>query len=763
MQTLFDFTVPSNYTLNNAAISGAIATLLRNLPSSTKTKTSDFGTPGDYTFNAGKISLAGGLAGLVLTSNPSQSFSQNYAAGTGFTFNASNTEFASSVMRQKDNRGALTFYADYTSSINANVGGGSLTGTSVGGAAVSGGKLDLTGVTNKYVTYVGAGNAAFTQTGCIRVKVTPGYSGTPGTSKSFITLETGVGTNANLVAIAHLQGSGQINILVFNSSSTSIINVNLGIWVPVSGTTYEFELNVDITTGATRLFIDGTQFGTTQAATGTRTAADIIIAGSSGDEARTSDFKLDELTIYSAVQHTTTYSAPTAAITIYNADSISLPLFTYPGPGSLQAFTGATVTDTNAPGYTANGKYWNGSAWVTSNGTFAQSSTAAQIVANLATLPASNTLQIVVITVTSNTQMSTSLFTANYTGQLYDQTNPTIDLTVQAINDTLPLNSIDSVADTEVVSGSDAIQYAVSTDQGVSFQYWNGSAWAASTNYATSNPLATLNAHLATLNLVSQKFLVRIYIHSANGTTTPTVDNVIVSYRELLYRTDGGSITSNSGFTAQTITAFISSFTATGLDSVKFAFIVNSTRMYWTGSAWASSDGTIAQTNTLATIQANMGTLLAVNSTVKVYMLLISGDGTTTPSATSMTATYNFGDIEGAGPATCDVFGFLRDMNGNTVSGAVITFTLVPLIKNGYVEATSHVIIPGACTATTDSNGYFEKTLVRSSAYEGTNFEYHVSIVKGTVTESAADANKTPLKIVVPDAASADLTALLTA
>jgi hypothetical protein len=89
-------------------------------------------------------------------------------------------EFVGGKAQQKDQRPAdATFGANYNSNINGNWGDGVLIGTPVGGASVLGGKLDLAHNDVRYVDYDADLNADSQQTGCIRFKVTPNYTGGP--------------------------------------------------------------------------------------------------------------------------------------------------------------------------------------------------------------------------------------------------------------------------------------------------------------------------------------------------------------------------------------------------------------------------------------------------------------------------------------------------------------------------------------------------------------------------------------------------------
>ncbi len=202
---------------------------------------------------------------------------------------------------------SLTFYANYASGLDADLYGGVATGTAYGGAAVAAGKLDLAHTDVRYVTYDADLNADSQQVGCIRFYVTPNYSGTPSGNRNFVVVHKAEGDADNLILIRHTT-AGNMALYIYDSSGTPIMSVDLAAWSPTAAQEYEIELNWDVTTGATRLFIDGTQLGSTQTATGTRDANIAIFRlGTNVGKTDESNFALDNVTVFSAVQHTTDY------------------------------------------------------------------------------------------------------------------------------------------------------------------------------------------------------------------------------------------------------------------------------------------------------------------------------------------------------------------------------------------------------------------------------------------------------------------------
>jgi hypothetical protein len=213
----------------------------------------------------------------------------------------------------------VKFMASFASSINADYGlGSTLVSTTAGSVAITNGKLVLGAGTGNYVRYSAQGNADFTQAGAIKFKLTPNYSGIPANSVVFVQVGN-VGSLSNFVGIIHGISTGNLIIRVYDSVNP-IFDVSLGVWSPTAGTEYEFEFNMDITAGASQLFIDGILKGSLQTATGTRTAAQTIQIGDyivNSGIGNISNFSIRDLIIYNTVQHTAAYTPGYSTESIY--------------------------------------------------------------------------------------------------------------------------------------------------------------------------------------------------------------------------------------------------------------------------------------------------------------------------------------------------------------------------------------------------------------------------------------------------------------
>ena len=136
-----------------------------------------------------------------------------------------------------------------------------MTGVATGGADVLDGFLDLAHIDLRYVSYASLNNFTAAQTGCIRMKVKPNYSGTPSTQQLFIDINNGTDNNNRTVTWHATAGSGGgIFARIANPAGVPIFSVeSFGAFSPTAGVEYEIEFNWDVTTGQSRMFINGIQ------------------------------------------------------------------------------------------------------------------------------------------------------------------------------------------------------------------------------------------------------------------------------------------------------------------------------------------------------------------------------------------------------------------------------------------------------------------------------------------------------------------------
>lgn len=271
-------------------------------------------------------------------------------------------------------------------------GDGALTGSLTAGASVAAGKLVLLGA-GAYCQYSAVGNADTAQTGCIRFKYTPNYSGAPAQAKGLFTIQKTSGYK-NMFSLTHV-ASGVIYAYIYSNSGVQISNPTFGSWSPVSGTEYEFELNWNLTTGATRLFINGVQQGSTSTATGTRdTDVDTLRVGATFAATEAQDSSFDDFIVFTQPQHTTNYTpGANPPYGDYSTDAQYLRPSSFLYLGAIATAAATQVSGDDIITYVAEVDgvkyYWDGGAWSPSSG-YAQSNDLATFSANIADLDCSD-------------------------------------------------------------------------------------------------------------------------------------------------------------------------------------------------------------------------------------------------------------------------------------------------------------------------------------------------------------------------------------
>jgi len=487
-----------------------------------------------YTYDADKIEFVGGEAKLKLIDDPGQLFTQTFDSDTGFTYDSAKAEFTGGKVQQKTQRPAgATFGATYTSSVNANWGNGILTGVLAGGASVAGGKLIIPNG-NALAQYASSGNAVLVQEGAVKFKFIPNYNGFPAANSFLFNYGGSAAPYRNQISVFHTS-TGGFNIMIRDNTGATKVSLVCGTFTAVLGQTYEIELNYNLTTGATRLFKDGVQFGATDTNTGTRDLTDcnLFIIGNSATYAYGVDGAFDDVVIFSAVQHTANYTAGYSLPELeYVNTNVICPEMAYSGIGTLISFDDFITTEAGTPRYalqigrSGDYLYWTGAAWAVSDNTYAQANTKADFLANLATLPILGEIygQFKILFPDINTQSSVSELTADLTAQIYPTDNPAVE-----VDASFGTQKLEGFTETATKTGSDEIKYILK--KGTVWYYHNGSTWVTSNGtYAQSNTTAEILAAIATFTTVTATVKVKLFLHSTDGGTSPSIDLLEIDY-----------------------------------------------------------------------------------------------------------------------------------------------------------------------------------------------------------------------------------------
>jgi len=197
---------------------------------------------------------------------------------------------------------ASTFYATYKSSLNANYTSLGSTAVTNVGFAISNSKAVANAVGSK-MTYSGIDNGAIFSARFLYVS---GYSGTPSTSNGLFCMYDSA-INNNRYLILYHSNNGHLLVPVYSDVGVLITTMDFGLWAPVAGVTNEFLLNIDLTNGVNKLFINGVQFGATDATITARTAAAILQIGSNIGGTFYSYFSISKFIMYSVPPYTSNY------------------------------------------------------------------------------------------------------------------------------------------------------------------------------------------------------------------------------------------------------------------------------------------------------------------------------------------------------------------------------------------------------------------------------------------------------------------------
>ena len=483
----------------------------------------NFNTPSNYTLNNTEITA--GLGRLKLIPNPGQVFTQAFTTDAGFTYDAAKAEFTGILVRQKDQRPFQSKVgATYTSSKDLSwASTGSLTATDIGAPVLNAGKLECHGGGNNAVRYENADIGSVGDVGAIKVKYTPNYSGAPSGNVQILQL-VNPSNNNGLMTLFHAATGSTLRLTAYTSAGTvkySAIAFG-GAWSPVAGTEYELELNWDTIAGQVRLFVNGVLQGSMAVSSYARGSGTSRLYVGAGTSYPSADAAFNDVILFSAVQHTANYTAGyTLPEFSYAASTVILPAFSYTGEGTVLTVDNGSITEVGAPRFIIAGKYWNGSIFAASNGTYAESSSFATIVANLENFNAEGATAITVSLVfnDSNSLSSVDNFSVEVTGEI---TAPSGSIITNSIFISNLLTGFD--ADYEVPTGAYLGFFALIGTNAK--KYFNGTNWVESDGFsqAQTNSKEEFAESIELLIANNVQVQLGIYMERGDDNLTPEID-----------------------------------------------------------------------------------------------------------------------------------------------------------------------------------------------------------------------------------------------
>ena len=503
------------------------------------TNTYTFGTPSSYTYDSDLIEISSNTCKFAFEED-SEDYTQTFDSDTGFTYDNTKSEFTGGLVRQKDQRPSnATFGATYSTNINGNWGGGTLTGTPTGSPVISGGKLVMiTAGGGDHVNYASSGNVnGLIQTGTIRFMLTPNFTTSPAADLGYFFLSQLQNNANNLIQMTHSNGSGNATLFIYNSSGTSVVTQNYALSL-VSGVECEIEIDFNLTTGATRLFKNGTQVGATNTSTGTRSSTIGAFGIGTSYDGRRSNFSIRKFFVTPDVLHTSNYTPGyTLTETAYLETNVTLPPFEHTGDGTIIAANSFTVDEVGSPKYSVDVRpgtelfgWWNPSTetWENSDGSYTQSSTEAEFNLHMVEDPVVYGAIYACFKIhfpASNTLSSVNTLTINVTEQIYSTANPRV-----YFNTPISCTDVSAIAASVTAPSGTALKLTINRN-GTEY-YYDGAAWSASSGYAQSNTFAELTESvLDSLASGTRKNINPVlYLHSDDGKSTPTITNYSLTY-----------------------------------------------------------------------------------------------------------------------------------------------------------------------------------------------------------------------------------------
>jgi hypothetical protein len=327
------------------------------------------------------------------------------ASSSGLTYNATLIEFTTGSAKLKNQfADDVVFAAKLGTDDNAiySKNGGSLNGSTTGTITYGSSKAILTAGGVKYIDYAVLNNFPIGNIAAVRMKVTVGYTGSPATNQRFFYASQSTISDLNRFDMAHL-ANGNV-MLNAQESNGGVAPLPFGAWAPTSSVEYEILGELNFTSGDHRIFVDGEVKGAVTGATATRPfGAGVIHIGTGYDESDVANFSVRDLVIYNATQYTAGYTPGyTVPSSIYSLTDPTIKNTTAVTASAYLGFTaGTTVTGSDLIKYQmevgGQAKYYNGSAWVNSDGSYAQSNTADDMNTHVVSLAAGATRVIAVL------------------------------------------------------------------------------------------------------------------------------------------------------------------------------------------------------------------------------------------------------------------------------------------------------------------------------------------------------------------------------
>lgn len=549
------------------------------------------------------------------------------------------------ILRTAQNPNDIIFYAGFDSSINATWANGVTAATGYGGISYgAGGKFSnlllLNSNDTRYLTYASLNNTP-ANTGCFNFWYKPNYSGSPATNQVIFTIKD-TSTNKNKITLTH-KTDGNFNVTMYDSSAVLVQDYDFGIFTPVSGTLYNIELNYNLTSGSTLLFVNGTQLGSTSTATGTRDTTHTILQ--IGSDSIRNNFSIDEFLVYSAPQHSSSFTPSNVETqqtmpedTVYEFKLKVNGIYIGGSDISITITSTDTFADIATSIHDAINALALGSASCAVNATTGKIRITAGSIGWAVSIeaPASgNNLLTVLggvdISYIPNGPTSDTIFAQFYNGSnnnnriyLQHTTLGQIRLVMYNSSGTSVINEIlgvwSSVSNTWY-------EFALCFNGQIAQLFIDGSAFGdcVETNYTRTLETDFYLAGHATDGYGFDELVIYNYYKYIENYTPATS-------AQTQYPTNNPYVILNYG----TGISSIESITSSSSGSLSVVVYIGTSAYYWSGAAWITSDGSYSQSNPIATFLSRYSTITLDSTKMFKLKIFFHSDGLTAAYLTNL-------------------------------------------------------------------------------------------------------------------------------
>jgi len=336
-----------------------------------------------------------------------------------------------------------------------------------------------------------------------------------------------------------------------------------------------------------------------------------------------------------------------------------------------------------------------------------------------------------ILLLTDDTQDETYLVPAN----LYVESN--VSLPAFVYGGLGNIQAFTNLASTEVGT----VQYIIDN------KYWSGAAWVASDgSFAQSNPIATINTNIGSLNPSDSPVVEAVFTTSG---TLSSVDDLILTYTGQYYATDS---TIDPTIKVQTngLNSISSTTTEPAGSEIKYVVYFGSSPFYWNGAAWVASDISAAQANTLVEVNTNASSLDLSAGGIMSILVVFDTDGITQPSIDELSLDYDFSISAPNSIAETVVYVHFHDISQGDFTN--MTDSKLQISNKDAFYHSGKLFPPTIQTASFDANGRAEIGVVETASISE-KMSYKIVYKENDQIREVSFVD-----IEVPNTGSADLT-----